>query len=132
MQIISKQSSLSLNVWPQLFVLISPSLSFCFVLFSSVKWKYRESAACPYPHSLPFLFSPLPWRMGSEMRKNLQSCAWLRALMTKTVGTLLKWVLETFPTLPACHFQIIEDWPLLPNKTDTEPHILTHFSSRLT
>lgn len=61
------------------------------------------------------------------MRKNLQSCTSLGALMTKTVGTLLKWVLETCPPLPACHLQITEDWPLLPNKADTEPQILTHF-----
>lgn len=66
MQITSKQSSLSLNVWPQLFVLISPSLSFCFVLFSSVKWEYRESAACPPFPPLPFLSPTLQSRLRNE------------------------------------------------------------------
>ena len=130
-RISSKQSSLSLSLRPHVFVLISPSLSFFFffLFLSCVNGESRENLHSVLPPP-PLSFSPPSWRVGWEIRKNLQSCPLLGAPVTKTVGTLIaKMSFGDFPFSPACHCPDYWGLALLPNKADNGPQILTHFST---
>lgn len=92
-----EQSPHSLDLWPPLLVLISPSCLFCFA-FLCKRGVKRIFSLPPLPSS------PLRWVgwAGLRLRQNLLPWASLGAPVAEAVGKLLRGVLEARPPLPAC------------------------------